>query len=189
MKERLLVGGCHQGKTVSQTNTTYQQIYEMAMSNGCGHALADMLASRRAPQAQTDREFFLNQGKLGEQVKDKVRLRHYIRQAKKHGYNPSPNDVYMTQLARFPGDPEAFVSPSGGRNQVKRTLEKRGWGSEGLVNVKPAQYTPAMDAPDIPLGEDIVRDVACEMVKKDPSLRKKKKAELREMVIDKHGKK
>ena len=55
---------------------------------------------------------------------------------------------YFPQLARFPGDPEAFVSS---RDEIKRVLEKRGWSASGLVDYEPRsrdterEYKPADD--------------------------------------------
>lgn len=163
--------------------STYEQIYQAAIANGESAMMADLLASRRAPASRTDREFFAGRPKLDEQFKDERTLNEYVKRARKKGYNPNPNDVYLSQLARFPGDPEAFVS--GGRNQIKRVLEKRGWGCEGIVDVKPAQYTPEPKA--APLHPKIIEETACQMVRANPDLAKKSKAELSEMVIDAHG--
>ena len=41
--------------------------------------------------------------------------------------------VYLSQLATYPGDPEAWVS---GRGDVQRVCEQRGWGCKGSVEVK-----------------------------------------------------
>jgi hypothetical protein len=163
--------------------STSAQIYELAIENGCSPRLAEMFAARRPPASRTDREFYAGRPKLDEQFKDPRILTNYVKRARKAGYKPNPNDVYLSQLARFPGDPEAFVS--GGRNQIKRVLEKRGWGCEGIVDVKPAQYTP--EPKEVPLNPKIIRDSACEMVRKNPDLAKKSKAELSAMVIEKHG--
>jgi hypothetical protein len=160
-----------------------QALYEQAKANGATDRLAEMLAAQQAPGARTDREFFRAHSTLDAQFKVDRHLKHYVRQAKKAGYKPNINDVYLSQLARFPGDPEAFIS--GGRNQIRRVLEKRGWGCEGIVDVKPSQYQP--EIPDIPLGADIIKETACEMVRENPDLAKKSKRELTEMVIDKHA--
>ncbi|MGB9619166.1 MAG: hypothetical protein ACPL7K_01990 [Armatimonadota bacterium] len=63
--------------------------------------------------------------------------REYIAKlAKKHGVNPDAAH-YFPQLARYPGDPEAFVSS---RSEIRKLAEKRGWEVHGL-----AEYVPQRD--------------------------------------------
>ncbi|MCS7226526.1 MAG: hypothetical protein NZ821_05985 [Gloeomargarita sp. SKYB31] len=51
---------------------------------------------------------------------------------------------YFPQVARFPGDPEAHVES---RSQLRKILEQRGWGAEGIVSTPyrpdppPERYT------------------------------------------------
>ena len=164
---------------------TAEQIYNESLKNGCSPRLAEMFAARKAPGARTDREFFAKHGTLDQQIENKDLLEATVKGAMAHGYKPNPNDVYLSQLARFKNDPEAFVPPTGGRNHIKRILEKRGWGCEGLVNVAPAQNVP--EPKQVKLAPDVVRDLACAKVRKNPDLRRKTKAELSEMVIAEHG--
>lgn len=42
--------------------------------------------------------------------------------------------MYVPGLARFPGDPEAKV---GSTAEVRRVLERRGWGARGIVEREP----------------------------------------------------
>lgn len=51
--------------------------------------------------------------------------------ARRLGRNPNTAS-YWPQLARFPGDPEAFVES---KSEMRQVLERRGWGAEGLVNL------------------------------------------------------
>ncbi len=83
--------------------------------------------------------------------------------ARKHGANPEAG-YYYPQLARFPGDPEAFVSS---RSEIRRVLESRGWSSRGIVEVEskgpdrdPEPYRPADDIID--------REVAAHMEREGP---------------------
>lgn len=39
--------------------------------------------------------------------------------------------VYIPQLARFPGDPEARVTS---KSDIRKLMERRGWSCEGLVD-------------------------------------------------------
>lgn len=49
--------------------------------------------------------------------------------ARSYGVNPEAAS-YFPQLARFPGDPEAFVTS---RSEIRKLLEKRGWSASGIV--------------------------------------------------------
>lgn len=163
---------------------TAQQIYDEAISNGCSPLLAEMLAHRKAPGANTDREFFRGQRQLCDQFTP-IELENLVATARSHGYNPSPNDVYLGQLARFPGDPEGFVSPSGGRHQIQKTLEQRGWGCTGAVRTTLRDTEPLDTTPG--LAPDIVENLVDQQVKENPDLAHKPRQALREEVIDKHG--
>lgn len=99
--------------------------------------LREMLQSRRAPRCMTDVEMFEGVGTLAKQYEgEDYYLDKITKNAIKHGYTPNAHDMYMGNLARFEGDPEAFISPAGGRNQLKKVLEKRGLPGDGAVKVK-----------------------------------------------------
>lgn len=101
------------------------------------HRFAEMLAFRRAPQSKTDREFYRGVGTLDDQFKtDPQHLKVVTENAKRRGYTPGRNDVYMPTLAREPGDPMAFVSPSGGVGELKRRAEALGFEGNGVVKTK-----------------------------------------------------
>jgi len=65
--------------------------------------------------------------------------------------------VYMPPLARFPGDPEATVAS---RGDVRRVLDRRGWGAEGMVEAK--VRTEPKNEPYEPAPDIIERHVALE---------------------------
>lgn len=151
--------------------------------------LPDMLASRKAPGASTDREFFADSdatvARLHQQ--DPRYAARITAKAKQLGYQPNSNDVYMSQLAKCEGDPLAFVPATGGRHHVKKVCEQRGLGCEGAVAVKAMEV--AAPAPRVRLAPKIVDEYVKKYVAKDPSLAKKPKRELREMIVEKHGSK
>lgn len=78
---------------------------------------------------------------------DKVR-KAYLDPAKKAGVAINGR-TYQGGLARFPGDPEAWV---GSMDEAKAVLRRRGWGSEQL-GVKAVEREPE---PSIPIADDIV---------------------------------
>lgn len=163
--------------------------YVRLRREGKDHRWAEMFASQRAPGAVTDDTFFAGIPRLAEQIGSDKQVDRYVKAARKHGYNPSPNDVYQPGLARFPGDPEAFVSRTKGRGYIKELCQRRGWGCSGSVNVQAAEPTsdPYSKANTIPMGKDLVAQYSRELIKQNPDLKTKSRAELRRMVLAKHG--
>ena len=147
-------------------------------------SFADMLESRRPPQAQTDREFFQGRKLLGDEFDgDDRMLDLVVSNARKHGYNPNPTDVYSPGLARFIGDPLGFVPATGGRSHIKKVCEMTGRSCTGAV-----EYTaPAKPDPKpVRLAEDLVQKQMQEYIADNPDLGRDL-PKLREEVIDKHG--
>jgi putative FmdB family regulatory protein len=70
----------------------------------------------------TDTAYYRGRGTLEKQFGSDHDLKIRVRQAMRHGYRPSPNDVYEPGLAKYIGDPDAFVS--GGKNQIKKSAAK-----------------------------------------------------------------
>jgi hypothetical protein len=161
-------------------------LYIKMRREGNTHRFSDMVACQTGPGLMTDSVFFAGQPRIGDQFVDDAQRKRVFKVAKQHGYTPGVNDVYEPGLARFQGDPEAFVPPTGGRGYIRKLCEKRGWACEGAV--KTAHRPPEKDPYEhsVPLAEDLIRDHMQHEIKKDPSLRTKKK-ELREKIIAKHG--
>lgn len=168
------------------SNDTIQAHYEWLRAKGESHNISEMLAFGSPPRARTDREFFEGMGTLEKQFEGDDRARdHCVKTAMAHGYKPNANDVYLSSLARFPGDPEAFVSPSGGRGQIQDTCEKRGWECHGTVNTK---YREPEEAPKAnPMGKDILERKVKEAHQANPETREMDQGELRHNIIEKHG--
>lgn len=102
---------------------------------GSSPKLAEMFALSQAPQSFTDVEFLrgrhdnsqlFGKGKMGEAMGERMK-----RVAEDGGQNVK-GKTYCGSLARFPGDPEAWVS---GRSDVERVVRERGWRCEGDVTV------------------------------------------------------
>lgn len=110
-----------------------QTHYEDCRDQGTSHNLALMFALGQPPMSNTDREFLERRGGCYDQFKgEELAGEYYRRRALAAGVNPT-GKVYMSGLAAFPGDPQAWVS---GRGDVQRVCEERGWGCEGSVKVK-----------------------------------------------------
>lgn len=108
-----------------------QKHYDLCLSQGTSPILAEMLALAQPPGCNTDNVFCADR-KEEEQFKDR-RVLGFRKKAEKQGVSTT-GKIYLGGLARFPGDPTAWVS---GRGDIAKTCETRGWGAEGTVNVKP----------------------------------------------------
>ena len=165
-----------------------QAISDQARANGCGHRLAEMLAVRRVHIGTTDSKYLAGFGRLGDELGPE-HLRQVVTQAERHGYTPQASDVYLPNMARFAGDPEAFVSPAEGRGKIERVAAKRGMVKEGRTGLAfrhgPPEQDPYETAP--PLAEDIIRDRIRDVVAHNPDAARLPVKKLRQHVIDKHG--
>ena len=137
-----------------------------------------MLAIGRTPYLRTDVEF-LKATENGRQFQGmEYQGDAYKESCEKHGGTVT-GKKYLHQLARFPGDPEAWVS---GRGDVERVARKRKMGVEGLVDVKTPEAEP-------PKPVDVAPDIVDREVKKalrgTKGVPNKLKAELREAIKDK----
>ncbi len=143
-----------------------------------------IVESRRAPGARwTDRAYMegesLNHG-LGDHPP--FLAEQIISQAKQAGVVIA-GKVYKGGLAddRGPADPRAWVSSSGEALQVCRD---RNLNITGGVEYQGHAVDPE---PDVPLADDIVESLTRDYFEKDPSLKRKPKQAMREMIIEKHG--
>jgi hypothetical protein len=156
-----------------------QRHYDECRAGGACHSLAEMFALGAAPQSRTDAEFF--RGRWN-QFADTPHLGDAYRGvAEAHGQSTT-GKVYLSGLARFPGDPEAWVS---GRGDVERVIDRHGWGAEGSVT-RPLRNVAEPEV--IPVAPDIVdAKVADILAGVDPRDRPRVDVEdLREQVVERH---
>jgi len=168
------------------SNIEVQTYYEWLRGKGESHNMSEMLAFGQPPRARTDREFFEGIGTLEKQFSYDGKMHEgVVKLAMKHGYKPNNNDVYLSSLARFVGDPEAFVSPTGGRGQIQETCERRGWECHGTVNTK---YREPEEAPKKKsMGKDILDRKVREAHKANPDTVRMDQGELRHDIVKKHS--
>ncbi len=148
-----------------------------------GNGIQEIIETRQFPGLQTDDEFMANRGTLADQLGDQTEK--VVAAAQRNGYRPSRNDVYLPAMARFPGDPEAFIQHDSARGKVKKTLESRGWGCEGSVKVKARQTEPKR----VKLANDLAQEEIASLRKRDPHARKAGIKELKQHIVEKHGSK
>lgn len=99
---------------------------------------------------QTSNTFLAKHAQGGDQFSDKTR-QHMLDAARRAGVS-TDGKAYMPQIARFPGDPEAWVQST---DEAKAVLERRGWSAEGDITVK---AEPKAAKPDVPLAPDLVAE-------------------------------
>ncbi len=150
--------------------------------------LKGILESRKCPGINTDTTFLSGIGTLEQQFDGDVEgMNEVISAARRKGFNPTSGMFYYEPLARYVGDPEAFLSAGDGKGRIRDVCEKRGWGCRGTVNVKARQpEEDPLKNPKVPLAESIVREEVGRL-RQDPSNQKKPERELREQVLDKHA--
>ena len=145
----------------------------------------EVLKSRRMPSIRTDAQFLANHGTLDKQFAgDNRQLKAVTDTAKSLGYNPSPNDTYIPTLARFPGDPLAFVPAGSPKSHIKKVCEATDRACEGDVTVNRPRKEPAKT---VRLGEDLVQEEAEQLIMRNPEEALKPKEQLRNEILDKHG--
>lgn len=147
---------------------------------GNSHKMAIMFVSAQGPVLRTNTNFLSGFGANGKQFEDAQGLGDYYQGiALEAGVNPK-GKVYLSGLARFPGDPEAWVSD---RDEATRKAEMRGWGAEGDgVKVKPRlDY----ETPRVGVADEIL-DERVEMALADhPEPQKVNRGELRHEIYQK----
>jgi hypothetical protein len=179
-----LLGKCLE---VIRPGVTRGAVYSKMRLAGESHRLSEMVALQRCVGLDTDDVFFSGQKPLYDQFESQKHLDRYLAASKKRGFTPSVNSTYFPNLARFQGDPEAYVTRAQGRSYIRSLCEKRGWACEGGVTSsgRGPEVDPFETAP--PLADSIVRDLGAKMVRKDPSLSRLDRRELREKVLHEHG--
>jgi hypothetical protein len=185
-----IVDSANEAINVGGFIVTRGALYCHLRSIGNGHNMAEMIAMQRGPGLNTDTVFFSGSKPLYNQFESMKHLGRYLNIAKQHGFTPNKNATYISSLARFPGDPEAFVDQSQGRSYIKKLIEQRG-GRLNMQSMDVVWNEPESDPLDSknckPLAEDIVQQRARQMIRKEPGLAKMDRRELRQNIIDKHG--
>lgn len=143
-----------------------QARYEEMRRDGTSHMLAEMFALQKPPRANDDTTWLAAQssdisGAFLDKMPEIVQ-KAYTEPAKEAGVNIK-GSVYVPGIARHPGDPEAWVKNS---SDIKRVVEKRGWGCEGVVNVKADTSCKPID--DIDIAPDLVERRAEQMIEANP---------------------
>jgi hypothetical protein len=147
-----------------------QHTYEMLVSDGQTHRMADLLAHRKFPGMRTDAVFM--EGKIGkDQFGDTPIGREmgefYRSAALAAGVNPH-GKVYLHGLATYPGDPTAWVDS---RGDVLRVAREKGLKVSGMVEYTPPDPgVPRLDERKYHVADDIVQEAFEQRAAANPDL-------------------
>ncbi len=154
-----------------------QAYYVAHRLDGDGHKLAEMLALGAPPLVKSDSTFLAGHCNGSQFDGQELVADRYLAVATAAGVNVK-GAVYKSGLARFPGDPEAWVR---GRGDVQKVVEARGWGCQGDVTVK------ARDDVEPPADVDVAPDLVDRRVEQklaaNPDLARADQAELRDAAF------
>lgn len=156
-----------QGWPIVSQDPIQQDRYEQMRREGQSHNMAEMLASRAFPGVVTDATFMTgrhNHAGLSD-VHPESR-QHYLDQAQQAGVHVGGR-AYMASLARFPGDPQAWVDS---RADVERVARMNNMTVQSpTINVQaPRYYDPG---PEVRVAPDIINNVVGHMAAQDPYIR------------------
>lgn len=167
------------GYPIIDPNPQIQNEYLRLRAHGESHNIAEMLATRSAPNSRSDADFFRGMGTLDKQIGDDPHSMQQVvdgYRAATGGRNPNPNYSYQAGLAQFPGDPRAFV---GGAGEIKRRAEELNVNVEGFVTHKASE--PIVDpftqvgskaaSKRATIAPDLKQMIVSQMEKRDPSLK------------------
>ncbi len=155
------------------SDPSVQARYEAMVAAGESPRFAEMIATRSFPGVKgTDASFMQGRALDGAQFEGTPPIvgKAYVAKAKAAGVNPS-GKFYQGTLARFPGDPQAWVS---GLNDVKRICKERNWGCRGAINVATPEFDPAAESKTYTVAPDIVAKEVNKQLAARPELAKKK---------------
>ncbi len=139
--------------------------------------LTEMLAEQRAPHGISDCTFMKDTAN-GKQFAGQEHIGNAYRETAESMGASVTGKKYVSGLAAFPGDPEAWVDS---RGDVERVLAKRGWGSEGTINVKSRQpANPHQPGPVI--AEDLLDKYTNQIADADDRPELVDRADLKEQV-------
>ena len=142
----------------------------------------EMVSANRPPHAITDAGFMRGTAN-GSQFENSPHIGNALREvANEYGVDVK-GKKYLGQLARFPGDPRAWVDS---RAEAQRVAEENGWGFESGLTKVAARGLDKEPEPGPGLAEDIVNDTVAEILQDVPDPQHVDVADLKEQVKEKH---
>ncbi len=139
---------------------------------GESHRMAEMLATGKFPGTKgTDRAFMQGRHLDGSQFEGLPDIvgKDYVARAVAAGVNPA-GKYYSGPLARYPGDPRAWVDSL---HDVRRIAAERGLNVSGAVSITPPEPVGADHAP-YRVAPEIVREHVAGLLADRPDLAAKR---------------
>lgn len=136
----------------------------------------DIVSSRKFPSLQTDTAWHANRGSLLSQFDgDENWARYAEKKARAAGKSISSDAIYLPTLANEPADPNAYISPTEGRAEVKRRIRE-----------KLERENAKRNAPAPRLSKKLTKELMGHY-KANGEASGMTNSELKKMVIDRHG--
>jgi len=154
--------------------------------------MAAMLATQSPPTTGiSDQIYQRNKRSLIDQFNgSEIVMNQWKAEYKRSTGEDLPDDaVIFRGLANRPGDPEAVLTHKHSLQDIQNAMRRRNIKVEGEDwSLDPVSAPPKVQ--DIVIGEDLIAKYAQEAIDENPELlHTMSKQELREMVIDRHGRK
>lgn len=155
--------------------------------------IEEIVVSRTAPGVQTDATFFRGVGSLVSQCGgDEAEAQRILKGAKRQGFTPGINDMYIPTLAQSTGDPRAFVPMSEGRGGVLKRAAEIGvpvtvdGAAPKEVKVEARQAERKLGGR---LAEKTIQRYLKREVARNPGIKgnKRKLREAREAIVERHS--
>lgn len=142
--------------------------------------LAEMFESGQTPHCISDQTYMKGHTNGSQFEKCQHMGNYYRHEAQLHGGNTN-GKRYISGLARFPGDPEAWVT---GRDDIKRVIESRpGWSCQGAVDLDGRANSPApVERPEV--ADDLLDKYTVQVASGLPNPERIDLDDLREQVKD-----
>jgi hypothetical protein len=169
---------------VRQRGAVAIAFYKRMVAAGTAPLLAEMLALKSPPRGSTDSTYFSDLKTLDKQFSGSEDQGDMIvNSAKKNGYNPSSSDCYMPALARFPGDPKAFIKHSDGRTAVQKRYNE----TVADIAASKRRQEQAITLGGKRLAKPIRDREYQRLVAANPDVKRRNKKEVLHEIVSKHG--
>lgn len=186
-KEKLTIQGKRYTITHNDDGTTVEDPpLPESIRNRFSQKGKQMMELQSPCKSKTDTEFHGKRGTLVDQLGgDEAWAKFVMKRNREMGGVATESHTYISQLAREPGDPEAFIPPGEGAGYIRKLCEKRGKSVHGAVNYTPSERERKVKKPR--LAEDLVQSQMMRYRASGEADKSVSDGALREMIIEKHG--
>ncbi len=156
------------------TEDGYKELSKLAYDE----RLQAMLDSGQTPHCVSDQTYMKGHANGSQFEKCQHMGNYYKHETELRGGNTN-NKRYISGLARFPGDPEAWVT---GRDDIRRVIESRpGWSCQGAVDIDGRGNSPP-PAPPVEVADDLLNKYTIQVASTLPDPERIDLADLKKQV-------